>query len=75
MVSDNRNSVLWPDDACTVWQIKHDKVSDNRNSVLWPDSDYQVNRIRVLGCRITAIPFYGPTKSMPASPTIGTCVG
>ena len=41
LVSDNRNSVLWPDSASVEERLTATVVSDNRNSVLWPDGTYR----------------------------------
>ncbi len=49
-------------------------VSDNRNSVLWPDGNRPGQRPGTL-CRITAIPFYGPTAGLATLCGVKRCGG
>ena len=44
-VSDNRNSVLWPDVRVLHHGLHTSEVSDNRNSVLWPDRQCPIVRL------------------------------
>ncbi len=59
-----------PTSRCTV-QVTP-LVSDNRNSVLWPDLRIDQDRDSC-ACRITAIPFYGPTTVACVASTVTRC--